>query len=100
MNLYITNQNTFHQKTLELLSVDRPAASFPGETDEAIGIADQYGCTLYSCATADDLARALDSALSIPEAAAKSGLEDAYSWDALAEKLEDVFNAILEDGTN
>ncbi len=100
LNLYITNQNTFHQKTLELLSVDRPAASFPGETDEAIGIADQYGCTLYSCATADDLARALDSALSIPEAAAKSGLEDAYSWDALAEKLEDVFNAILEDGTN
>jgi glycosyltransferase involved in cell wall biosynthesis len=99
LNFYITNKNTFHQKTLELLSMGRPVASFPAETDEALGIAKRYGSTLYSCSTASDVKCALDSVLSIPGTVdATTGMEAAYSWDALAGKLEDVFNAVIEDG--
>ncbi len=100
LNIYLTNQNTFHQKTLELLATGRPAVAFPAETHEATDIAEKYGSTLLSCASTDDIVRALGSVLSTPIGESDhSDIISVYSWDALASKLEEVFDSIHQNNS-
>ncbi|HEC14414.1 MAG TPA: hypothetical protein ENI72_01520 [Rhodospirillales bacterium] len=99
LNAYIrTPRSLFQHKVLELLAAGRPVLSFPGESDEAVGIAAKVGGCLLACETEEDVARALQKTFSAPPAAPNTEKINAYSWPAQAEKLAAVLERLAQDG--
>ncbi len=95
-NVYFWSPRTFHHKLLELLCARRPIISFPGEYDEARRLAERVGGLLHVCANAMALQRALET-IRLDKAPAPDNRHRVreYQWEAQAEKLIDVFQAVI-----
>jgi glycosyltransferase involved in cell wall biosynthesis len=96
VNMYVTNDGSFHHKLLELLASGRPVLAYPLEGAEARGLAAEVGADLIEPADAPGVARALAALhLGWTQGAARgratpSTLCERYSWDSQARHLEEV----------
>jgi len=98
VNSYVWAGTTFHHKTVEMLATGRPVVAFPDEFDESERIAGTMRAALHRASTSDALADVLGrlhrqwlaDGLGSNALAARS-----FTWDAGAEMLEQIFQAIL-----
>ena len=58
---YIYHPKTFHHKLIELLALNRPVLTFPGESTESIDLAREYDGELYVCNHRSEIMEALRS---------------------------------------
>ncbi len=99
LNVYIrAPRSLFQHKILELLAAGRPVLSFPGESDEARGIAEEVGGCLLACETEEDVARALRKVSSNPPPSPDADKLNAYSWRGQGEKLAGVLERLAQSG--
>lgn len=92
VNTYLWSPVTFHHKLLELLACRRPVISFPGEHEESIKLARDFGGDLTPCFSEHELATALcriwrdwrDGSIDNAPAVDVASM----TWDAMARKLE------------
>jgi len=100
LNVYVRNpSNLFQHKTLELLAAGSPVISIPGESGEAQRIADEIGGHLWSCETQDQVFEALQKTATQTPPATDTDKTNAYSWQAQAKKLEQLFETVIGGGT-
>ncbi len=98
LNLYgrvVGQPGWFHHKLFELLSADRPIATFPTETPEAVDIASACGGDLSLCPDPPALAQALERAWRQrrPQGGGVDrGALAGYTWGAQAARLEAVLS--------
>lgn len=86
--LYVRNPNALYQhKLIELLSLNRPVLSLPGESAESRAIANELGARLISCNNAADLAAGLEQALTSTPVAVDRGCLANYTWAAQSRRL-------------
>lgn len=86
--LYVRNPSALYQhKLIELLSLDRPVLSLPGESAESHVIADQLGARLISCDDAAGLAAGLEQAFAQGSVAASRAQLARYTWTAQSQRL-------------
>ena len=91
VNVYVRNpRSLFHHKVLELLSAGRPILCLPGEGDEALNIAAEIGVTLHSCATAQDVTKALEAIVTGSPTRLDAQRLNRYSWMEQAYVLESI----------
>jgi glycosyltransferase involved in cell wall biosynthesis len=92
VNTYLWSPVTFHHKLLELLACRRPVISFPGEHEESIKLAREFGGDLTPCFSEHELAAALCRTWRNwrDGSTGNAGRVDVASltWDAMARKLE------------
>ncbi len=101
-NLYIKSNLTFHHKTIEMFSTGRPLICYPGETDEAVEIAQTMKNPFFSCNTSKEIASALEQSLNFNpiEGPAANDLHK-FTWESQARELENLFQDVInEEGKN
>jgi glycosyltransferase involved in cell wall biosynthesis len=86
--LYVRNPRALYQhKLIELLSLNRPVLSLPGESAEAQAIAGELDARLMGCDDAAGLAAALERAVSADPIAVDRARLAAYTWAAQSRRL-------------
>ena len=99
LNIYIRNpRNLFQHKTLELLAAGVPVISIPGESSEAMRIADEVDGRLMSCETQGQIIEALQKVATDTPPIMDIDKMNAYSWQAQAKDLERVFQTVIGGG--
>ncbi len=99
-NGYIWLPLTFHHKLLELMACRRPVISFPGEHAESKELARQVVGELAACANEDELITAFGRAFRRWQAGDGAIISvdiSAFTWDAMAAKLEAFMIEIVEN---
>ncbi len=99
-NGYIWLPLTFHHKLLELMACQRPVISFPGEHAESKELARKVGGDLAACANEGELIAAFGQAFrrwQAGDGAIASVDMSAFTWDAMAAKLETFMVGIVEN---
>ena len=103
VNLYIKGLHTpFHHKFMELLCAASPIICFPRESEAVLDIARTAKARFYSCATAREVAAALDDVWTRradPPAAVDREILRFYSWESQAEQLLRVFDAAMRENS-
>ncbi len=93
INAYLWSPRNFHHKLLELLACRRPVLSFPGEHQESLELASEYGGDLRVC-TSETAVQEVFSHIWEAWRAGEMPISpkpvnvDALTWDAMAGKLE------------
>ncbi len=105
VNAYLWAPFGFHHKLLELLACRRPVVSFPGEHEESIELAAEFGGDLRCCRSEEALRDTLSSIWrewrSGESANAPSSINvHALTWDAMAEKLEAFLLEMSKSASN
>lgn len=99
LNVYIRNpRNLFQHKILELLAAGRPIISFPGESQEAMHIANEVGGCLLPCETQEQVFQALQKVSSETLPTPDINRMNAYSWSSQAGKLAGLLERLAGDG--
>lgn len=101
-NAYLWSPKTFHHKLIELLCCQRPVVAFPGEREEAIGLAKQLNIELEICVNPSALAECLNL-LWKKWNQAITNVSDSkvfyqFSWDSQAERLVNVLENTIRTG--
>ncbi len=103
VNLYIKGLYTpFHHKFMELLCAATPIISFPRESEAILDIARTAKARFYSCASAAEVAAALDDVWTRradPPAAVDRETLRFYSWESQAERLLRVLDAAMVENS-
>ncbi len=96
VNAYIANPSSlFQQKLLELVAAARPILVVPGESPEAVGIAEKTGGTLHLCPDASSVAEAIEASTK-QTAPVRNAKIDAYSWAAQTERLRAIMQSMID----
>jgi hypothetical protein len=98
-NCYIWFPMTFHHKLLELIACRRPVISFPGEHEESKELARKVGGELAACGNESELIDAFDHAFrrwQAGDGVIASVDTSAFTWDAMAAKLEAFMLGMVE----
>lgn len=96
-NVYIFNSRSlFQQKVLELLAAGWPVIAVPGETDEAVRIAERVGGTLHLAGNANAISKALKNACEDHKPVPGNAIE-AYSWAAQTAHLRNVMLHVIDE---
>ncbi len=95
---YIHHTNTFHHKLIELLALNRPILSFPGESVESIALAKKYEAKLLVCSTQDNVMLALNQVANQPlteETTLNEAILTDFRWENSTHILEKALTAVL-----
>jgi hypothetical protein len=84
----------FHHKLLELLVCGRPIVCFPDSSEENRLFASQIDCTFASCASQDDVRRALAGVWAGRTTRSLTTTQPAWRWSDRAAELEQFFQSI------
>lgn len=96
INAYIWHPGTFHHKLLELLAAGRPVLAFPGEREESIRLARDFGNDLHVARDEQSVARVIATACDQPCAqGASAGGSTNYTWGAQVVKLESLLQRVV-----
>lgn len=96
VNAYIANPSSlFQQKLPELLAAARPILVVPGESAEAVRIAEATGGILHRCHDASTVAKALEASAKQTGPVRNTKI-DAYSWAAQTERLRAIMQSMIE----
>ncbi|MBT3359050.1 MAG: hypothetical protein HN403_05430 [Rhodospirillales bacterium] len=99
INVYIHNpRSLFQHKTLELLAPGVPVIAIPGESREAVRIADEMGGRLLLCDTQDQVCSALQKISADARPTVDIDKMNAYSWQAQAGNLTRIFERVIGGG--
>lgn len=101
VNAYLWSPTTFHHKLVELLCCGRPIISFPGETAEALELAQEVNEDLNPCTTTYQLTQCLQRIWLQPmkmEPSSDGEPLRRFSWDAQGERLLTVLKESLKSG--
>ena len=101
VNAYLWSPTTFHHKLVELLCCRRPIISFPGETAEALELAQEVKGDLNPCTTTYQLTQCLQRIWLQPmemEPSSDGEPLRRFSWDAQGERLLTVLKKSLKSG--
>ncbi|NQV56044.1 MAG: hypothetical protein HQ503_09325 [Rhodospirillales bacterium] len=101
-NLYIASARTFHHKVFELFAAGRSIICYPRDNAETEGLAGQLGADFHSCRSSEEIVSALQKSFDqFPLPPPLPGGITAFTWDAQAEKLENILlDAVASDTGN
>lgn len=100
VNAYLWSPTTFHHKLVELLCCGRPIITFPGETAEALQLADQVQGNLYPCRNGKELKASLENirqrGAGRPVPCGEKKALHRFSWDAQGGVLNQALAEVVE----